>query len=214
MVKVIERVLLMALGFAITCICVFLVYTFFVSDFAFSIIPGWQTEIYPTNVILAITLLVIFTSVLVIYFFVKSCIKLIKKIITQNSWNPVLQKGSKHVVLEEKFSKFTEYWHPYIIGELNDNFVKIAKVKGDLVWHKHDHEDELFLVLSGTLMMDFRDGRTIATKPGEILIVPKNTEHRPWTNDEEVKLMLVEPKATKHTGELVVERTVTNLEWI
>ncbi len=119
-----------------------------------------------------------------------------------------------HINLEHKFSKFSEYWHPYIIGELNENYVKIAKVKGDLVWHKHDNEDELFVVLQGTLMMDFRDKETIATKPGEILIVPKGVEHRPWTNDEEVRLMLVEPKSTKHTGELVVEQTVTKFEWL
>lgn len=119
-----------------------------------------------------------------------------------------------HVNLKEKFSKFSEHWHPYIIGELNDNYVKIAKVKGELVWHKHDGEDELFVVLEGTLKMDFRDGRTIETKPGEILIVPKGVEHRPWTGDEEVKLMLVEPRATKHTGELIVEQTVVNQEWI
>ncbi len=119
-----------------------------------------------------------------------------------------------HVNLKEKFSKFSEHWHPYIIGELNDNYVKIARVKGELVWHKHDGEDELFVVLEGTLKMDFRDGRTIETKPGEILIVPKGVEHRPWTGDEEVKLMLVEPRATKHTGELIVEQTVVNQEWI
>jgi len=119
-----------------------------------------------------------------------------------------------HINLDEKFSKFSEHWHPYIIGELNDNYVKLAKVKGNLIWHKHDLEDEMFVVLSGTLMMDFRDGRTISTKPGEILIVPKNTEHRPWTNDEEVKLMLIEPKETKHTGEIIAEQTVTKLDWI
>ena len=119
-----------------------------------------------------------------------------------------------HVNLKEKFSKFSEDSHSYIIGELNDNYVKIARVKGELVWHKHDGEDELFVVLEGTLKMDFRDGRTIETKPGEILIVPKGVEHRPWTGDEEVKLMLVEPRATKHTGELIVEQTVVNQEWI
>ncbi len=118
-----------------------------------------------------------------------------------------------HVNLEQKFSKFSEFWHPYIVAELNDNHVKIAKLKGELVWHKHDHEDELFIVLEGTLMMDFRD-KTVATKPGEILIVPKGVEHKPWTNNEEVKIMLVEPKSTKHTGELMVEQTVTQLEWI
>ena len=119
-----------------------------------------------------------------------------------------------HTNLSEKFAKFSEHWHPYIIGELNDNYVKLAKLKGDLIWHKHDGEDELFVVISGTLMMDFRDGKTIATGPGEILIVPKGVEHRPWTNNEEVKIMLIEPKATKHTGDIVAEQTVTQLEWI
>lgn len=118
-----------------------------------------------------------------------------------------------HINLKEKFSKFFEHWHPYIIGELNENYIKIAKVKGELVWHKHDHEDELFIVLEGTLMMDFRD-KTIATKPGEILVVPKGVEHKPWTMDEEVKIMLVEPKSTKHTGDLIVKQTVTDQEWI
>ncbi len=118
-----------------------------------------------------------------------------------------------HVNLGEKFEKFSEYWHPYIVGELNDNHVKIAKLKGELIWHKHDHEDELFIVLEGTLMMDFKD-KTIATQPGEILIVPKGVEHRPWTRGEEVKIILVEPKSTKHTGDLIVEQTVTNQEWI
>jgi len=119
-----------------------------------------------------------------------------------------------HINLEEKFSMFSEYWHPYIVGELNENYVKLAKVKGNLIWHKHDQEDEMFVVLSGTLMMDFRDGSTKATRAGEILIIPKNTEHRPWTHDEEVRLMLIEPKATKHTGEIIVEQTVTKQEWI
>lgn len=118
-----------------------------------------------------------------------------------------------HVNLAQKFDKFSEYWHPYIIGELNDNHIKIAKLKGELVWHKHDHEDELFIVLEGTLMMDFRD-QTVATKPGEILVVPKGVEHRPWTNDEEVRIILVEPKSTKHTGDVVVEQTVAAFDWI
>jgi mannose-6-phosphate isomerase-like protein (cupin superfamily) len=116
--------------------------------------------------------------------------------------------------LEEKFSAFAEHWHPYIIGELNNNHVKLAKLKGEFVWHKHDNEDELFVVLAGTLMMDFRD-KTVSVKPGEILIVPKGVEHRPWTNNnEEVKLMLVEPQSTKHTGDLVTEKTVERQEWI
>jgi mannose-6-phosphate isomerase-like protein (cupin superfamily) len=109
--------------------------------------------------------------------------------------------------LQEKFSKFSEHWHPHIIGELNDNYVKLAKLSGEFVWHAHEHEDELFIVINGTLMMDFRD-RTVSVAPGEILIVPKGVEHRPWTKDGEVRLMLIEPKATRHTGDTVSDRTV------
>ena len=115
--------------------------------------------------------------------------------------------------LEEKFSAIAEHWHPYIIGELNDSHIKLAKLKGEFVWHNHKSEDELFIVVSGTLMVDFRD-KTVAVKSGEILLVPKGVEHRPWTNDEEVKVMLIEPKSTKHTGEIVTEKTVQTLEWI
>ncbi len=75
--------------------------------------------------------------------------------------------------LEEKFAKIANHWHPYIIGELNENFVKLAKLKEELVWHSHQEEDEMFVVLSGTLMIDFRDGKTISTESGEIWIVPK-----------------------------------------
>jgi mannose-6-phosphate isomerase-like protein (cupin superfamily) len=115
--------------------------------------------------------------------------------------------------LEEKFSAFAEVWHPYIIGELNENHIKLAKLKGEFVWHSHENEDELFIVVSGTLMVDFRD-KTITVNPGEILLVPKGVEHRPWTNDEEVRVMLVEPKSTKHTGDRITDKTVQNLEWI
>lgn len=118
-----------------------------------------------------------------------------------------------NINLGQKFDKFSEYWHPYIIGELNENYVKIAKLKGELVWHSHENEDELFMVLSGTLMMDFRD-RTVETKQGEVLIVPKGVEHRPWTNGEEVRILLIEPKSTKHTGDVKVKQTVEKFEWI
>ncbi|MDF2157085.1 cupin domain-containing protein [Algoriphagus sp. CAU 1675] len=118
------------------------------------------------------------------------------------------------VNLKEKFSKINQHWHPYIIGELNENYVKLAKLKGELVWHSHQEEDEMFVVVSGTLMMDFRDGKTIQTEPGEILIVPKGVEHKPWTQDEEVLVMLIEPKTTLHTGDLKVEQTIEKLNWI
>ncbi len=113
----------------------------------------------------------------------------------------------------QKFSKINEHWHPYIIGELNDSYVKLAKVKDEFVWHKHDNEDELFIIYKGTLIMDFRD-KTVEVKTGEILIVPKGVEHRPRTNGEDVYIMLIEPKETKHTGETISEKTVTELEWI
>lgn len=94
---------------------------------------------------------------------------------------------------------FTETWTPKIIGNLNENFVKIARLKDDFVWHSHEQEDELFIVFKGTLIMDFRD-RTLEVKTGEMLIVPKGVEHRPRTNGEEVWTLLVEPKSTLHTG--------------
>lgn len=119
----------------------------------------------------------------------------------------------KAINLKQKFEKFNEHWHPYIVGELNENYVKIAKVKGELVWHSHAEEDELFVVLEGTLIMDFRD-KTVSVKPGEILIVPKGVEHLPRTNGEEVKIMLIEPKNTKNTGDVKVEQTVENQKWI
>ena len=119
-----------------------------------------------------------------------------------------------NINLEQTLSKVNDYWHPYIIGELNENYIKIAKGKGELVWHSHTHEDELFVVISGTLMMDFRD-KTIATKAGEILIVPKGIEHRPWTIDgEEVHILLIEPKSIKHTGDVKTGQTIEHLTWI
>jgi mannose-6-phosphate isomerase-like protein (cupin superfamily) len=117
--------------------------------------------------------------------------------------------------LIDKFNKISGFWRPYIIGELNDNHVKLAKLKGDFVWHNHQEEDEMFVVISGTLMMDFRDRETVITRPGEILIIPKGVEHFPWTKDgEEVHVMLIEPKSTKHTGEVITSQTVEKLDWI
>ena len=116
--------------------------------------------------------------------------------------------------LEEKFSKIHEYWTPKIVGELNGQYVKLAKGKGELIWHSHEEEDELFFIVKGTLVMEFRD-KTTETNAGEILIIPQGVEHKPSTKaDEEVWIMLFEPKETKHTGEIQHEKTVTNLEWI
>lgn len=115
--------------------------------------------------------------------------------------------------IAEKFTKFTEHWTPKILGELNDQYIKLAKVKDDFVWHSHQNEDELFIIFKGTLFMDFRD-KTVEIGPGEMLVVPKGVEHRPRTNGEEVYIMLIEPQVTKHTGEVKHKKTVEEYEWI
>jgi len=115
--------------------------------------------------------------------------------------------------INRKFDKIDAYWTPRIVGELNGQYVKLAKVKDELVWHSHQDEDEMFIVFKGTLIMDFRD-RTTETKPGEVLIIPKGVEHRPRTNGEEVWIMLIEPKETKHTGDVEHEKTVKQFEWL
>ena len=119
----------------------------------------------------------------------------------------------KPVSIKGKFNLFNETWTPKIIGELNGQYVKLAKVKDEFVWHSHEHEDELFMIFKGTLYMDFRD-RTEVVKEGEMIIVPKGVEHNPRTNGEEVWLLLFEPKATAHTGAVEHERTVKDQQWI
>jgi len=116
------------------------------------------------------------------------------------------------VNLAEKFAKFQDYWNPRILGELNDCQVKAVKIKGEFVWHHHDHEDELFLVVQGTLRMRFRD-RDELIREGEFIIVPRGVEHLPVA-DEEVHIILLEPKTTLNTGNIENERTVRELEHI
>jgi mannose-6-phosphate isomerase-like protein (cupin superfamily) len=116
------------------------------------------------------------------------------------------------VNLDEKFRSFSDRWSPKIIGELNDFYVKAAKLKGEFIWHHHDYEDELFLVTKGTLRMKFRDREAIV-REGEFIIVPHGVEHLPIA-DEEVQLLLIEPKSTLNTGNLVNERTVAQLQRI
>lgn len=114
--------------------------------------------------------------------------------------------------LKDKFSLFTDHWHPRILGEVNDCHIKVVKLKGEFVWHHHDNEDELFLVTKGTLRMKFRDHETVV-REGEFVIVPRGVEHLPCA-DEEVHLVLVEPKSTLNTGNVTNERTVAQLEHI
>ena len=123
-------------------------------------------------------------------------------------------KKIEPINLMNKFSLFNEKWTPKIIGELNDQYVKLCKLKDDFVWHSHENEDELFMVFKGTLLMEFRDGRIVEIKEGEILIVPKGVEHRPHTNGDIVFNLLFEPKTTLHTGDVQSELTVNDLDWI
>ena len=113
------------------------------------------------------------------------------------------------VNLAEKFAQFTEPWSPRIVGELNDSEVKLVKLQGEFVWHHHDHEDELFFVISGTLRMRLHTGDLLVS-PGEFLIIPRGVEHCPVAETAEVQVMLLEPKNTLNTGNLQNERTVAN----
>jgi mannose-6-phosphate isomerase-like protein (cupin superfamily) len=116
------------------------------------------------------------------------------------------------VNVSEKLSLFHEYWSPKIIGEVNESYVKVAKFKGEFLWHTHDNEDEMFYVVKGQLIIKFRD-KDIILNPGEFLIVPKGVEHMPVA-EEEVEVMLIETKTTLNTGDVKSEKTVENLEKI
>jgi mannose-6-phosphate isomerase-like protein (cupin superfamily) len=114
--------------------------------------------------------------------------------------------------LKEKFSRFSDYCKPRIIGEMNDCHVKAVKLKGEFIWHHHENEDELFLVVKGTLRMKFREHEAVV-REGEFIIVPRGAEHCPVA-DEEVHVVLIEPKSTLNTGNITNERTVAQLEHI
>ena len=100
----------------------------------------------------------------------------------------------------EKLTKFSEHWSPKIVARYNDNEVRLVKVEGEFIWHQHPDTDELFLVLEGTLDMELRD-RTVTLNPGELLVVPKGTEHRPCARSGEVKLLLMDRKDMPNTGD-------------
>ena len=116
------------------------------------------------------------------------------------------------VNLADKFSKFQDHFNPRVLGEINDFVVKAVKLKGEFLWHHHDHEDEMFLVVKGTLRMKFRTHEAVV-REGEFVIVPHGVEHMPVA-DEEVHIILLEPKTTLNTGNIVNERTVSQLERI
>ncbi len=114
---------------------------------------------------------------------------------------------AEKVNIAEKLARFPEHWSPRIVGELNGQHVKLVKFAGEFVWHHHEHEDELFLVVKGRFRMDFRD-RQIWLEEGEFLIVPRGVEHRPVA-EEEVHVLLFEPASTLNTGNLQNDRTVS-----
>lgn len=116
------------------------------------------------------------------------------------------------VNLAQKFSLFEEHWSPKIAGEINDSYVKLVKFKGEFVWHHHETEDEMFLVVKGNLVIKLRD-RDVQLKEGEFLIIPHGVEHMPVA-EEEVHVLLLEPKSTLNTGNLKNDRTLEELQRI
>lgn len=112
----------------------------------------------------------------------------------------------------EKLNLFNEYWSPKILGEVNESYVKVAKLKGEFLWHIHENEEEMFYVLKGLLIIRFRD-KDVILNEGEFLIIPKGIEHMPVA-EEEVHVMLIEAKTTLNTGDVRNERTVEKLEKI
>lgn len=118
----------------------------------------------------------------------------------------------KPINIYKKFSLFSEQWEPKVIAKMNDYQFKIVRLEGDFVWHDHQDTDETFIVLEGILRIDFRDG-AVTLGPGEMFIVPKGLEHKPFA-EKEVKLMLIEPSGVLNTGHEGGERTATNDVWI
>ncbi|MET2985561.1 cupin domain-containing protein [Aureibaculum conchae] len=114
--------------------------------------------------------------------------------------------------IKEKFSIFNDFWSPKIIGQLNGQDVKLAKLKGEFVWHNHKDEDELFFIIQGTLKIEFRD-KIVTLNEGEMLIIPKGTDHKPIANDE-VLVLLFEPSTVKHTGEVKHKLTKEKFDFI
>lgn len=114
--------------------------------------------------------------------------------------------------LAEKFELFSEKWRPKVVAELNDYQFKVVRIEGDFIWHDHPETDEAFIVLDGELRIDFRDG-AVLLKAGEMFVVPKGVEHKPFA-EKEVKLLLIEPRGVLNTGHAGGERTARNDVWI
>jgi len=118
----------------------------------------------------------------------------------------------KKINLEDKLSKFSEHWSPKVIAEMNDYQFKLVKIEGEFVWHDHPDTDEVFIVIEGTMKIEFED-RTIELNEGEMLVVPKGVRHKPYA-EEECKVMLVEPRGVVNTGDAEGDLTAPNDDWI
>jgi mannose-6-phosphate isomerase-like protein (cupin superfamily) len=112
----------------------------------------------------------------------------------------------KAINYEAALATIHDHWSPKVVGRVNDQYIKVAKLKGQLVWHKHDDEDELFQVIKGRLVIQFEGGREVAVLPGEFCVVPKGVQHNPVA-EEECWIVLIETMTTKHTGDVVTDRT-------
>ncbi|GGM29550.1 cupin domain-containing protein [Pseudomonas asuensis] len=122
------------------------------------------------------------------------------------------QASYSAINLLQKLSLVTEQWSPRVVAEMNDYQFKIARIQGDFIWHSHRETDETFLILEGTLRIDFRDG-SVTLKAGELFVVPNGVEHKPYA-EEEVKLLLIEPRGVLNTGHEGGDRTAINDVWI
>ena len=118
----------------------------------------------------------------------------------------------KKINIAQKLSQFKDHWNPRIIGELNHQHIKLAKLKGEFIWHKHDDTDETFVVINGHLTIEFRDSK-VHLKPGEMIVVPMGTEHRPIAS-EECEIMLIEPRGVINTGDKKNAYTQNSEVWI
>jgi|TARA_B100000768_G_scaffold107633_1_gene99901 mannose-6-phosphate isomerase-like protein (cupin superfamily) len=118
----------------------------------------------------------------------------------------------KKINFKSKFEKFNDLWSPKVIAEMNDYQFKLVKIKDDFVWHEHNDTDEVFIVISGVIWIEFKD-ETIQINTGEMIVVPKGTKHRPYAT-EEAQIMLVEPKGVVNTGDIESDLTALDDQWI
>jgi len=118
----------------------------------------------------------------------------------------------KKINLASKYKKINEHWSPKVVAEMNDYQFKLAKIKNDFIWHSHEDTDETFIVIEGKISIEFED-ETVELSEGEMIVVPKGKKHRPYA-DKEAKIMLIEPKGVRNTGDIVSDLTSGDNQWI